>query len=97
MCHEFMDKHAVEIIQHESFMQLSSTALIELISRDSFYAPEIDIFSAVTSWVVANPGVNAEEVLGRDFQDFLGLFWLILLFCKGKIQLSSLLISHLRF
>lgn len=58
-----MDKHASEVIQHENFLQLSPETLNKLISRDSFYAPEIDIFLAVESWVKANPDVNASEVL----------------------------------
>lgn len=63
VCLEYMDKHALEVIQHENFLQLSPEALHKLISRDSFYAPEIDIFLAVQSWVKANPDVNASEVL----------------------------------
>ncbi|XP_015587658.1 BTB/POZ domain-containing protein 9 isoform X2 [Cephus cinctus] len=62
---EFIDKHALEIIQHESFLQLSSEALNELISRDSLFAPEIDIFLAVQAWVKANPDVDAKEVLSQ--------------------------------
>lgn len=71
VCYEFMDKHAPEIIQHETFFQLSSCALNDLLARDSFYAPEIDIFLAVQSWVKANPGVEADTVLGE-----LSLFYL---------------------
>ncbi|XP_014211597.1 BTB/POZ domain-containing protein 9 [Copidosoma floridanum] len=63
VCYEFMDKHAFEILQHESFLQLSSGALNDLLARDSFYALEIDIFMAVQSWVKANPGIEADKVL----------------------------------
>ncbi|XP_012538493.1 BTB/POZ domain-containing protein 9 [Monomorium pharaonis] len=63
VCFEYMDVHAVEVIKHESFLQLSSCALTELISRDSFCAPEIEIFSAVRSWVNANSDVDPAEVL----------------------------------
>lgn len=66
-----MDKHASEILQHESFLQLSPTALSELISRDSFYAPELDIFLAVDSWVKANPEVNNREVIGNFYIEIL--------------------------
>lgn len=66
-----MDKHASEILQHESFLQLSPTALSELISRDSFYAPELDIFLAVDSWVKANPEVNNREVIGNFYMEIL--------------------------
>ncbi|XP_029676985.1 BTB/POZ domain-containing protein 9 [Formica exsecta] len=65
VCLEYMDKHASEILQHESFLQLSPTALSELISRDSFYAPELDIFLAVDSWVKTNPEVNNREVIAQ--------------------------------
>jgi len=60
-----MDIHASEVIQHESFQQLSSSALTELISRDSFCAPEKEIFSGVRSWVNANPDVDPAQVLGN--------------------------------
>ncbi|KAJ8670742.1 hypothetical protein QAD02_002001 [Eretmocerus hayati] len=63
VCYEFMDKHALEILQNESFLQLSSGALNDLLSRDSFYASEIEIFQAVQLWVKANPTVEVEEVL----------------------------------
>lgn len=66
-----MDKHASEILQHESFLQLSPTVLSELISRDSFYAPELDIFLAVDSWVKANPEVNNREVIGNFYIEIL--------------------------
>lgn len=65
VCHEYMDEHACEVIQHESFLQLSADALNELVSRDSFYAPEIDIFLAVRAWVNANPDTDGKNVLGE--------------------------------
>ncbi|XP_057329517.1 BTB/POZ domain-containing protein 9 [Microplitis mediator] len=65
VCYEYMDTHAIDIIKHDSFLQLSAGALHDLISRDSFYAPEIDIFLAVQSWVKANPDVDANQVLGQ--------------------------------
>jgi len=60
-----MDKHALEVMQHESFLQLSATALSELISRDSFFATEIEIYLAVRSWVKANPDADGEKVLSN--------------------------------
>lgn len=59
-----MDKHAPEVIQSKTFKQMSPEALIQLLSRDSFYAPEFEIFLAVWSWVTANSRVNPKEVLG---------------------------------
>ncbi|XP_076298372.1 BTB (POZ) domain containing 9 isoform X3 [Lasioglossum baleicum] len=66
VCQGYMDKHACEVIQHESFLQLSAAALNELVSRDSFYAPEIDIFLAVESWVKANANTNDKSVLDEN-------------------------------
>jgi BTB/POZ domain-containing protein 9 len=60
-----MDKHALEVMQHESFLQLSATALSELISRDSFFATEIEIYLAVRNWVKANPDADGEKVLSN--------------------------------
>ncbi|XP_035736604.1 BTB/POZ domain-containing protein 9-like [Vespa mandarinia] len=64
-CYQYVNKHAAEIIHQDSFLQLSPIALNELISRDSFYAPEIDIFLAVQEWIKANPNVDAKEILAQ--------------------------------
>jgi len=53
-CCFFMDRHAVEVIQHESFANLSGDCVRDIISRDSFCAPEVEIFSAVYNWVKVN-------------------------------------------
>lgn len=66
VCATFMDAHAPEIIAHHSFNQLSSEGLIELVSRDSFYASEIEIFRAVVEWIKTNnvgPGTELDSVL----------------------------------
>ncbi|KOC71172.1 BTB/POZ domain-containing protein 9 [Habropoda laboriosa] len=65
VCHEHLDEHACNMIKHESFLQLSADALNELVSRDSFYAPEIDIFLAVRAWVKANPDADGKTVLDK--------------------------------
>jgi BTB/POZ domain-containing protein 9 len=65
-----MDKHTLKIIHHESFLQLSSGALIDLLARDSFYALEIEIFQAVQLWVTVNPGAEVHEVLGKNIYIF---------------------------
>ncbi|XP_012274808.1 BTB/POZ domain-containing protein 9 [Orussus abietinus] len=65
VCHDYMDKNSMKILQHESFLQLSPGALNELISGDSFFAAEIDIFIAVQAWLKANPDIDPSEVLGQ--------------------------------
>ncbi|XP_063230023.1 BTB/POZ domain-containing protein 9 [Bacillus rossius redtenbacheri] len=65
VCRDFLDRHAAEIIRHDSFLQLSPDAVKELTSRDSFFAPEADIFRALRDWVAANPGCGqAGEMVG---------------------------------
>lgn len=66
VCYEFMDKHAYDIMQHESFLQLSSMALNDLLGRNSFYAEEIDIFSAVQLWISANPNAETDQILSKN-------------------------------
>jgi len=53
-CCYFMDRHAGDVIQHESFSNLSRDSLRAIISRDSFCATEVDIFKAAAAWVKAN-------------------------------------------
>ncbi|XKL65076.1 hypothetical protein PGB90_005162 [Kerria lacca] len=58
----FVDKHVTKIIVHDSFLQLSLESVKSLISRDSFFAPEVDIFQAVCHWIQNNE-VSQEEQL----------------------------------
>ncbi|XP_021188451.3 uncharacterized protein LOC110374871 isoform X2 [Helicoverpa armigera] len=53
-CYNFLDRNAVEVLQHDTFLQLSVEALQGLLERDSFFAPEADIFKAVCNWFNAN-------------------------------------------
>lgn len=54
VCHLFLDRHASEILTHESFVQLSQASIVELLQRDSFFAPEVEIFKGVCSWCKIN-------------------------------------------
>ncbi|CAK9800523.1 BTB/POZ domain-containing protein 9 [Anthophora plagiata] len=65
VCREYLDVHAYDMIKHESFLQLNANTLNELISRDSFYAPEINIFLAIGLWVKANPDADSKSVLDK--------------------------------
>jgi len=66
-CCYFMDRHAVDVIQHESFSNLSRESVRSIISRDSFCAPEVEIFKAVHNWV----RVNADEDIVNECSDIL--------------------------
>jgi len=59
----YMDRHAVEVLNHESFLSLSESSVRDLISRDSFCAEEIEVFRAVATWSKANPEVDVTSVL----------------------------------
>ncbi|XP_046665658.1 BTB/POZ domain-containing protein 9 isoform X1 [Homalodisca vitripennis] len=66
VCASFMDSHAMQLITHETFAQLTPGGLKELLERDSFYAPEVDIFRAVVDWAKINgltSGPELESVL----------------------------------
>lgn len=63
VCCSFVDRNALDIIHHESFLTLSASALKEMISRDSFCASEVDIFRAVCEWAQQNPDVDMADIL----------------------------------
>ncbi|XP_075256749.1 BTB/POZ domain-containing protein 9-like [Convolutriloba macropyga] len=50
ICKEFLDSNASEVMEHRTFLNLSLNAICELIDRDSFYAPELEIFTAIFEW-----------------------------------------------
>ena len=53
-CTDFIDLHATDVMKSEGFLSLSQPALLELVSRDSFYAPEMDIYHGILQWVQSN-------------------------------------------
>ncbi|CAH1390251.1 unnamed protein product [Nezara viridula] len=57
-CKKFIDQvFAPNLSKAENpknFVNLSADGLKEIIERDSFYAPEVDIFQMVEAWAVAN-------------------------------------------
>ncbi|XP_039294308.1 BTB/POZ domain-containing protein 9 [Nilaparvata lugens] len=66
VCTTFMDSHATHIIAHPTFNQLTASGLKELVDRDSFFAPEVDIFRAVVEWIRANnvaAGAQRDSIL----------------------------------
>ncbi|XP_053674687.1 BTB/POZ domain-containing protein 9 [Anopheles nili] len=54
VCHSFMDRNATDILQHETFRNLSLDSLNSLLSRDTFFAREVEIFQAVYDWCRCN-------------------------------------------
>lgn len=64
-CRRFADRHAPAILLSDAFHGLSPSVLEEMIGRDSFFAPEVDIFRAVCAWASHNPGVDPRPILNR--------------------------------
>ncbi|XP_055299685.1 BTB/POZ domain-containing protein 9-like [Sitodiplosis mosellana] len=59
----FMDCHSIELLDHDTFKTSSLTSLCALLKRDTFYAPEIDIFKAIWNWSTNNPDDDIKEAL----------------------------------
>ncbi|XP_066467716.1 BTB/POZ domain-containing protein 9 isoform X1 [Tiliqua scincoides] len=63
MCCMFMDRNAQEVLSSEGFLSLSKPALLSIVLRDSFAAPEKDIFQALMNWCKHNPKENHAEIM----------------------------------
>lgn len=53
--------NAPAVMKSEGFLSLAQPALIELLSRDSFFSPELDIYNGIRRWLDANE-VPLEEI-----------------------------------
>ncbi|XP_074092944.1 BTB/POZ domain-containing protein 9 isoform X1 [Macrotis lagotis] len=63
MCCMFMDRNAQEVLSSEGFLSLSKAALLNIVLRDSFAAPEKDIFQALLNWCKHNPKEDHAEIM----------------------------------
>ncbi|KAM4694522.1 BTB/POZ domain-containing protein 9 [Discoglossus pictus] len=62
-CCMFMDRNAQEVLSSDGFLMLSKGALLDIIQRDSFAAPEKDIFQALIRWCRHNHKENHTEIM----------------------------------
>ena len=64
-CSAFVDLHALEVMKSEGFLSLSKSVLTDLVQRDSFFAPELDIYYGVVRWMKHNEVAqdSAKELL----------------------------------
>lgn len=60
VCLKFIDRNAIELMNHDTFNALTQDSLHTLVKRDTFYAPEIDIFKAVKIWLENNPNSDVK-------------------------------------
>lgn len=79
-CAVFIDMHAPEVLKSEGFLLLSHSALSELLERDSFFAPELDIYRGLLKWM------EHHKESGTDFKDLLKLIRLQLLPMTSLLQ-----------
>ncbi|VDO92080.1 unnamed protein product [Heligmosomoides polygyrus] len=62
-CNQFCDRHAIDVLKSKEFPILSLSKVMEMLSRDTFYAPEIDIFRALTGWIRTQPVMEPNQLL----------------------------------
>ncbi|XP_022233271.2 BTB/POZ domain-containing protein 9-like [Drosophila obscura] len=61
-CFQFIDRKACELVREESFQLVSKATLAEVLSRDTFVAPEDDIFFLVCEWSRHHPEENIHSL-----------------------------------
>lgn len=66
-CMKFLDCHSSKFLDHDHFQALSLTSLCTLLKRDTFYAPEVNIFKAICQWVVNIPDADVKVSLDLIF------------------------------
>lgn len=56
----FMDFNSTELLHHDTFKTVSLISLCILLKRDTFYAPEIDIFQSICNWYKNNQDADVK-------------------------------------
>lgn len=62
VCHTFIDRNASELLSHSSFKTLSQQSLCGLLERDSFFAQEVQIFTACNIWRKHNAHIDIADI-----------------------------------
>ncbi|XP_028653207.1 BTB/POZ domain-containing protein 9 [Erpetoichthys calabaricus] len=63
-CCTYMDRNAPDVLASEGFLSLSQTALLTIVKRDSFAAPEKEIFQALCRWCCHNSPEDPSDIMG---------------------------------
>jgi BTB/POZ domain-containing protein 9 len=53
-CVRFIDRNCVTLIRSQALLSLSQSSLAQILARDSFCAPELEIFHVVKRWHEVN-------------------------------------------
>lgn len=61
----FIDRHAAAILRSDAFLQLSTGALKEMLSRNSLCVKEVDVFEGVRRWYVDKTGSVPSEAMSE--------------------------------
>ncbi len=91
-CVNYINFHATSILVQKPFFTLSAEILADILSSDSFAAPELDIFKVVIKWIEQNPGEDIKSVTSKlrlyliSFKDLLNVVRK-----SGKISEASLM------
>ena len=65
LCRNYLCENARMALRHPNFLQLQEHALVDIVSRDSFAAPEIEILMAVSGWYERNKHCNLRQILNH--------------------------------
>lgn len=60
VCLKFIDRNSNELMRHDTFKTLPQDLLRDILKRDTFDAPEIDIFNSVKMWYENNPNADVK-------------------------------------
>lgn len=64
-CSRYIDRNCMELIKQNLLLQLSSDSLTTILERDSFCAPEIDIFNIVKDWHELHKCEAKQELISK--------------------------------
>jgi BTB/POZ domain-containing protein 9 len=62
---QFIEDNAKEFLDHESFKNLPHQYLMHLLSRDSFFAPEIKIYEGAMRWIEENQTLTTADTVKK--------------------------------
>ncbi|XP_041447892.1 BTB/POZ domain-containing protein 9-like [Drosophila obscura] len=61
-CLMFMDNNMVDLLKHDSIQMLSKESFEEVLGRESFSAPEVEIFRTLCKWRENNPNEDNQTL-----------------------------------
>uniref|UniRef100_A0AC35TJB4 BTB domain-containing protein n=1 Tax=Rhabditophanes sp. KR3021 TaxID=114890 RepID=A0AC35TJB4_9BILA len=77
-CLSFADNHALCLVKSSEFLTLTAESIEQLISRNSFYCPEFEIFEAIKKYIILNKNEPFENLIRHvrlsliSFADLIG-------------------------